>query len=263
VRQSADKETAEGIDALAALAGRYKAATGAAVKAEETKTRILEERVRPAAREISTRVDKLVAANNEYTALRQSQLMTALEQATWVSLAVGILVILVLAGSALFSVLSIARPIRRIGEVLLQLAGGNKAIEIPYTVRGDEVGDNARAARTFRDNLIRIEQMEAEQKDQEAAAATRRKQEMIRLAGGFRRSSTSASPTVCRTCKRLNSRCILSTIRSASSRSSSLVMRHSVEHCAYFLPRLRLCWKKRERSWPAGSARTPATIWQR
>ncbi|MGX4768424.1 methyl-accepting chemotaxis protein [Bradyrhizobium guangdongense] len=186
VRQSAgDKEIADGIDALALLAGRYKAAAAAAVKAEDTKTRILEERLRPAAKEISTRVDKLVAANNEYTALRQSQLMTALEQATWVSLAVGVLVILVLAGSALFSVLNIARPIRRIGDVLLQLAGGNKAVEIPYTARGDEVGDNARAAQTFRDNLIRIEQMEAEQKDQEAAAATRRKQEMIRLAGAF------------------------------------------------------------------------------
>jgi methyl-accepting chemotaxis protein len=186
VRQSAgDKEIADGIDALAGLAGRHKTAAAAAVKAEDAKTRILEERLRPAAREISTRVDKLVAANNEYTALRQSQLMTALEQATWVSLAVGVLVILVLAGSALFSVLNIARPIRRIGDVLLQLAGGNKAVEIPYTARGDEVGDNARAAQTFRDNLIRIEQMEAEQKDQEAAAATRRKQEMIRLASAF------------------------------------------------------------------------------
>lgn len=185
VRQTVDKDMADGIDALAALAGRYKAATGAAVKAEETKRRVLEERVLPAAKEISTRVDKLVSANNEYTALRQSQLMTALGQATQVSLVVGVLVILVLAGSALFSVLSIARPIRRIGDVLLQLAGGNKAVEIPYTARGDEVGDNARAARTFKDNLIRIEQMEAEQKDQEAATAARRKQEMIRLAAAF------------------------------------------------------------------------------
>ena len=80
------------------------------------------------------------------------------------------LVILVLIGSAVFSVLSIARPIRRIGGVLLELANGNKAVEIPYTERGDEVGDNARAAHTFKENLIRIEQMEAEQKDQEAAA---------------------------------------------------------------------------------------------
>jgi methyl-accepting chemotaxis protein len=186
VRQSAgDKDIADGIDALAALAGRYKAATDTVMKAEEAKRRILDERVLPAAREITTRVDKLVAANNEFVALRQNQLVTALEQATQVSLAVGVLVILVLAGSALFSVLSIARPIRRIGDVLLQLAGGNKAVEIPYTARGDEVGDNARAARTFRDNLVRIEQMEAEQKDQEAAAAARRRQEMVRLAGAF------------------------------------------------------------------------------
>ena len=180
-----DKDIADSIDALATLADRYKAATAAAVKAEESKARVLDERVLPAAREISTRIDKLVAANNEYTMLRQNQLMAALEQATRISLGVGVLVILVLAGSALFSVLSVARPIRRIGDVLLQLADGNKAVEIPYTARGDEVGDNARAARTFRDNLIRIEQMEAEQKDQEAAAAARRKNEMIKLAGAF------------------------------------------------------------------------------
>jgi methyl-accepting chemotaxis protein len=186
MRQSAgDKDIAGGIDAMTALAVRYKATTAATAKAEEAKRRILDERVVPAAKEISTRVDKLVSANNEYTALRQNQLMTALEQATQVSLVVGVLVILVLAGSALFSVLSIARPIRRIGDVLLQLAGGNKAVDIPYTARGDEVGDNARAARTFRDNLIRIERMEAAQKDQEAAAAAQRKQEMIRLAGAF------------------------------------------------------------------------------
>jgi methyl-accepting chemotaxis protein len=90
-----------------------------------------------------------------------------------------------LIGSALFSVLSIARPIRRIGEVLLELANGNKAVKIPYTERGDEVGDNARAARTFKDNLIRIEQMEAEQKDLQAAAAAQRKVEMIKLADAF------------------------------------------------------------------------------
>jgi len=82
-------------------------------------------------------------------------------------------------------VLNIARPIRRIGEVLLELANGNKTIEIPYVDRGDEVGDNARAAKTFKENLIRIEQMEAEQKDLEAAAAARRKTEMIKLADAF------------------------------------------------------------------------------
>ena len=111
--------------------------------------------------------------------------MAKLDQVGNVALVVGMLVVLMLIGSALFSVLTIARPIRRIGEVLLELANGNKAVEIPFTERGDEVGDNARAARTFKDNLIRIERMEAEQKDLQAAAAAQRKAEMIKLADAF------------------------------------------------------------------------------
>jgi methyl-accepting chemotaxis protein len=157
----------------------------AAAKAEEAKRSTMEARVVPTAKDIKARIDKLVVVANETAALRQSQLLEELNQAATVALVVGVLVVLVLIGSALFSVLTIARPVRLIGEVLLELANGNKAVEIPYAERGDEVGDNARAARTFRDNLIRIEQMEAEQKNQQAAAASRRKAEMRKLADAF------------------------------------------------------------------------------
>ena len=53
-------------------------------------------------------------------------------------------------------------PIRAIAEVLLALANGNKSVEVPYADRGDEVGENARAAQIFKENLLRIEKMEAE-----------------------------------------------------------------------------------------------------
>jgi hypothetical protein len=65
-------------------------------------------------------------------------------------------------GAAIFGVLSIGRPIRHIAGALLQLANGSRGLDIPYTGRGDEVGE--RAARTFRDNLVRLERLEAEQK---------------------------------------------------------------------------------------------------
>jgi methyl-accepting chemotaxis protein len=136
-------------------------------------------------KEVSTRIEKLVGIANETAVQRQSELLAELSNVATIGLVVGALVVLMLIGSALFSVLTIARPIRRIGEVLLELAGGNKAIAIPFTERGDEVGDNARAAQTFKENLIRIEQMEAEQKNLQAAAAAQRKVEMIKLADAF------------------------------------------------------------------------------
>ncbi len=118
-------------------------------------------------------------------ALRQSELLTELNRVTTIALVVGVMVVLMLIGSSIFSVLNIARPIRRIGDVLLELATGNKAIEVPFATRGDEVGDAARAAKTFKENLIRIEQMEAAQKTLEVTTAAARKAEMIKLADAF------------------------------------------------------------------------------
>jgi methyl-accepting chemotaxis protein len=180
-----EKQVRAGVDGLVAAADRFKNLTEDAVKTEEAKRRVLTEQVLPAAKEIGVRLTKAVAFANEYALSRRDELLANLTWVGNVAIMVGMLVVLMLIGSALFSVLSIARPIRRIGEVLLELANGNKAVEIPYTERGDEVGDNARAARTFKDKLIRIEQMEAEQKDLQAAAAAQRKAEMIKLADAF------------------------------------------------------------------------------
>ncbi|RXH40772.1 methyl-accepting chemotaxis protein [Bradyrhizobium zhanjiangense] len=194
VTQDAYREARKFVDTYLAsaveLAAAQKAvinapAGGAKSIAETAKAGILAEQMRPAAKEVGKRVDDLVGVANEFAARRKGELLVELERVANFAIIVGVFVMLMLIGSAVFSVSSIARPIRRIGDVLLQLAGGNKAVEIPYTARGDEVGDNARAAQTFKDNLIRIEQMEAEQKQQEAAAAAQRKEEMIRLAGAF------------------------------------------------------------------------------
>jgi methyl-accepting chemotaxis protein len=127
----------------------------------------------------SAAVDKLVdetldiATKLGETAAQDTE--AAITQAARIGIGIGLFVVLVLIGSAVFGALSIARPIGRIAQVLLTLAGGNKAVEIPYTANGDEVGDAARAASTFRDNLVRLEKMEAEHKQAEARLAAERK----------------------------------------------------------------------------------------
>lgn len=180
-----ESDVQAGLDALLAVADRFKAAARNAALAEETNMRVRNERVIPAGKEVSTRITKAVGIANEFSAKRQVELMSALDMVGQVALGVGALVVLMLLGSALFSVLTIARPIRRIGDVLLELARGNKAVDVPYATRSDEVGDAARAAKTFKDNLIRMEQMEAEQKQEEIATAASRRADMIRLADAF------------------------------------------------------------------------------
>jgi len=99
-----------------------------------------------------------------------------------------IVIALITGAIAVAAARNIAGPIRRIGELLLELARGNKAVEIPYSERADEVGDNARAAKTFREFLLRMEAMEAEKKDAEAHANAERKADMKKLAERIRAS---------------------------------------------------------------------------
>jgi len=111
-------------------------------------------------------------------------------------LGIGLFIIAVLGGVAIFGALAISRPIHRIGEVLLELARGNKNVEVPYTERGDEVGDNARAAQTFKEKLIRIEQLEAAERETTQRAAAQRRADMESLAGAFERTVASVVRSV-------------------------------------------------------------------
>jgi methyl-accepting chemotaxis protein len=102
-----------------------------------------------------------------------------------INLGMGIFVMLMLGSVAAFGAFAISKPIRRIGEVLVALAGGDKNVEVPYTNRRDEVGDNARAAQAFRDNLVRIEQLEAAEKETARRVADERRAELHALASSF------------------------------------------------------------------------------
>jgi methyl-accepting chemotaxis protein len=116
---------------------------------------------------------------------RNAQANKETARAGRVNLGMALFAIVVLAGLAVFGALAISRPIRRIGEVLLELAAGNKEVEIPYTRRRDEVGDNARAAQTFKEKLARIEQLEAAEKETAQRLAEQRHADMLALAGAF------------------------------------------------------------------------------
>jgi methyl-accepting chemotaxis protein len=175
----------EQIDILLMAAPRYKEVMEKILLLNAQQITIMTQRANPAREEM----DKVLVSLNEWTTQRvgTAEVTAAANdaRANVIELSVGGIVVLVLIGSALFGAFQIARPIRRIGEVLLELANGNKTVDVPYAERGDEVGDNARAAKTFKEQLIRIEAMEAEQKANEERAAHHRKSEMLQLADQF------------------------------------------------------------------------------
>src|SRR5207247_2456950 len=140
------KGIAGGIEGLVAAAGAFKARTEEVVASDDQRTRIVSERLGPNAKTIDTEVARGMKINGDSVQVRQDEFTEAMSRATQIGLAVGVMVVLVLIGAAVFSILNVARPIRRIGDVLLELAKGNEVAEIPYATRGDEVGDAARSA---------------------------------------------------------------------------------------------------------------------
>jgi methyl-accepting chemotaxis protein len=113
-----------------------------------------------------------------------------------IHLGIGLFVVAVLAGLAVFGALAIANPIRRVGEVLRALAQGNKDIEVPYLRRPDEVGDNARAAQAFKEKLIRIDELEIAEKEMTRRMHEQRRTDMNDIAGRFEHTVASVAHTV-------------------------------------------------------------------
>ncbi len=102
------------------------------------------------------------------------------------SLIAGIAMAMLLIGTCVFSIFTIARPMRALSVAMEELAGGNFAVVLPGLGRKDEVGDVAGAVEKFKVVSARKAQEEAEAKiKQDQAAAQQRKAEMIKLADGF------------------------------------------------------------------------------
>ncbi|WP_177234571.1 methyl-accepting chemotaxis protein [Bradyrhizobium sp. cf659] len=102
------------------------------------------------------------------------------------SFVTGVLVALVLIGACIFSVFSIARPMRALTAAMEKLAGGDFSVVLPGLGRKDEVGEVAGAVEKFKIVSEQKARGEAEAKmRQDQIAAEQRKAEMHRLADSF------------------------------------------------------------------------------
>jgi methyl-accepting chemotaxis protein len=102
------------------------------------------------------------------------------------SIVTGVLVALVLIGACIFSVFSIARPMRALTAAMEKLAGGDFSVVLPGLGRKDEVGEVAGAVEKFKIVSEQKAREDAEAKmRQDQIAAEQRKAEMRRLADSF------------------------------------------------------------------------------
>jgi methyl-accepting chemotaxis protein len=195
---SDDPSDKQGLDKIAGLAHDYAALSddlAAAAKEYGDTT----EKVQHAGKlgsEMNGQIEKSTAALVAEAEQRNEQAGLQRTRVGRIDLGIGLFVILLLAGIAVFGSVTIGRPIRRVGEVLLELAQGNKNVDVPFTQRRDEVGDNARAAQTFKEKLVRIEQLENAEKETAQRMADQRRSAMHELAGKFEATVASVVRSV-------------------------------------------------------------------
>ena len=102
------------------------------------------------------------------------------------SMIAGIALALLLIATCVFSIFTIARPMRALSVSMEELAGGNFAVVLPGLGRKDEVGDVAGAVEKFKVVSEQKAREEAEVKvKQDLVAAQQRKADMIKLADTF------------------------------------------------------------------------------
>ncbi len=180
-----DRSALEGIEQLVAFPPRYKAIVDRLTEATQSQTLILQNRSGPLQAGADDHLAKVKASVSQRVEALGALSFSEMSNAERINWSAGSFVILVLVGSAVFSAVAVGRPIQQIGVVLTQLARGDKTVHIPYADRQDEVGSAARAAQTFKDNLLRMERLEAEQREGEARAVAERKREMDKFADDF------------------------------------------------------------------------------
>jgi len=97
------------------------------------------------------------------------------------SLVILILIIIV----AIIVARSISKPLTRQVSVMEPLSKGDFSVDVPDQDRGDEVGDIARAVQAFKENGLRVKQLEAQQAAQKVQAEQDKKAAQMKLADDF------------------------------------------------------------------------------
>lgn len=151
----------------------------------QKRKKIVEERATPATTAAAKLLTDVIASTTAQAKEADERSDAALHDGMLQILIFSLIAIAAAIASAAYSVMGIARPVRRITDAMEHVSNGDLSAEIPFGTRSDEIGDQARALTFFRDSLVEAERQREERLAEERAAAERRKEEMHTLADQF------------------------------------------------------------------------------
>jgi methyl-accepting chemotaxis protein len=114
--------------------------------------------------QIGSLLDECVDAAKSKADEAGVQMSSASSLALQISLGMGFLVVATLVASAIFGSKAIARPIGHLTASMKHLANGDLETAVPFAGRTDEIGEMAGAVDVFKQNGIRIRQLNAQER---------------------------------------------------------------------------------------------------
>ncbi|AWK87893.1 methyl-accepting chemotaxis protein [Azospirillum thermophilum] len=115
-------------------------------------------------------------------AVAKDQFFAAIDDVIGTVVLVALLVTVSVAAAVFLVMRATFRPFDAMRRVMLDISEGRTERITPCLERGDELGDMARTVEVFRENLVRMERLRAEQEDHERQAIIERKRAMLTMA---------------------------------------------------------------------------------
>lgn len=138
--------------------------------------------LKPLADEVNAHINELVDFIVSAAEAKVQESGVAASSAFQLTLAIACAVMLLVGFGVYFAIVGIAAPIQRITGAMRRLAEGDKASEVPFGTRADEIGAMASAVEVFRQNALSNDRLEQENADGRSASEARRVAEQQRIA---------------------------------------------------------------------------------
>jgi methyl-accepting chemotaxis protein len=150
--QATDAGLKSGLDGLLAVMAELNAVMDGSKKAVDLGAQQEKEHTAPARAKMDELIVKADQAATKAADVAGAEQEAEIIRSGRIGMIAAMLVVLVLIGSAVFGNFSIARPLRRMAGVLGELTN-DRIVEVPFTGRGDEIGEIAKATDVFKDSI--------------------------------------------------------------------------------------------------------------
>ena len=130
-------------------------------------------------------IDEIVKKTNDANAATEADATATVKVLSITVWSVSAFVVLIICAGLIGVARGVVRPIGAMTTVMERLAGDDLEVAIPSTERRDEIGAMARAVQVFKDNAVRVRQMEHAQTTQRDQLEKQRKAEFGRVADEF------------------------------------------------------------------------------